>query len=426
MKQKRTDSHVAELQGPYGPLQVLEIKIQQVWGLQQCQPGRWLSRTGKPIKVRSPGIWNRGAGPDFREAVLELDGETRVGDVEIHLYREDWWRHGHDGDSAYDNVVLHVVLFAGGMDRDVCTSSGHLPEEWVMGPWMREDVESVSGGEPGLFGELVPELREWIESGQTEDLRERLLVGADRRWQDKESMARCLIEMAGWEGALHRMTLYYLGFPSNRKAFFAMAEAYPPDDWQSMGLMDRLSDQWADRVRWNCGRPANRARPRLWHYIELNRRIPDWRRRLKCPPPVLRERLRDGVGMAWPGTGTRQVRTMADFPVWRRWINREVLGGVLGPGLVDRLWIDVFLPLLTAGGFLSREGAMVLWFHGYPAQYPAAYGDLLRLAGINDASGLTRCNGWIQGFLWMEDQLRLERIRSSTGPAPAFLPGSGA
>ena len=153
---------VAELQGLYGPLQILEGTVQKVWFLQELQAGEWRTRSGRRLAVRFAGRWNRGAGPDFRDAVIELDGEPRVGDVEVHLYREDWWRHGHDADAGYDRVVLHVVLFGGGMQRELRTAAGRMPEEWVMGPWMREDLEAVSGGEPGLFGELGPEGREWM------------------------------------------------------------------------------------------------------------------------------------------------------------------------------------------------------------------------------------------------------------------------
>jgi hypothetical protein len=426
MKAPLSASRIAEMQGPYGPLQVLEIKIQQVWGLQQCHMGRWKTQTGADLAIRSPGIWNRGAGPDFREAVLEIDGELRVGDVEIHLYREDWWRHGHDVDAGYDNVILHVVLFGGGMPREVCTLGGSVPEEWIMGPWMREDVESVSGGEPGLFGELVPELKQWIESAEPADIRERLLVGADRRWQDKESMARCLFESFGRVGALHRMTLYYLGFPCNRKVFYEMAEKHPMEDWRDGALLGLLVDRWGERVRWNSGRPASRARKRLIHYLGLNRLHPGWPERLWCVNPDWICLLRAQVLGSWRSGETRRIRSMAGLPAWRGWLRHVVLGESLGSGLSDRLWMDVFLPLLVVGGKIDRGDALCLWFHWYPAHYPSAYNDLMRIAGIRDATGYTMCNGWIQGLLWAEDQLRLERVRSSTGSASASRSRLGA
>lgn len=69
---------------------------------------------GRTIHVHFPGWHNRGAGPDFRDAVLEADGSLIRGDVEVHRDARDWVRHGHDTDLRYANVVLHVVANADG------------------------------------------------------------------------------------------------------------------------------------------------------------------------------------------------------------------------------------------------------------------------------------------------------------------------
>ncbi len=409
---------VGELQGLYGPLQVLEGKVQQVWALQQLQAGAWRTRAGRRLRVRWPGRWNRGAGPDFRDAVMEIDGAARVGDVELHLYREDWWRHGHDADAAYDRVILHVVVFAGGMERPVRTRVGSEPEEWVLGPWLREDLEAVSGGEPGLFGELAPELREWLESDLPETLRERLRTGADRRWQDKEAMARCLLEWAGWEGALHRMMLFCLGYPHNRRPFFEMAEAFPLAAWRQPELLAQLKSRWEGAVRWGLGRPANRAEPRLCAYLALNGAVPDWPRRLRRVPPALGGLLARLRPLPCHAEATAILRRAAALPRWRAWLQRDVLGGRLNGSLADRLWVDALLPLLAADSLLEAPAALLLWFHAYPGQFPDAYRPLLKLADIQRDPARPFCNGWIQGLLWVEDQLRIERLRTALGTAP--------
>jgi hypothetical protein len=64
---------------------------------------------GRSLRVIYPG-WAWGSwGPDFRAALLDLDGRLVRGDVEIHVHARDWDRHGHERDLAYGNVVLHVV-----------------------------------------------------------------------------------------------------------------------------------------------------------------------------------------------------------------------------------------------------------------------------------------------------------------------------
>ena len=421
--EKPQQERVTEVQGLYGPLQVLEGKVQLVWALQMLQPGDWHTRSGKRLRIRRPGTWNRGPGPDFHDAVIELDGRLVVGDIELHLYREDWRRHGHHQDMRYERVVLHAVLFGGGMGECVRTRAGLQPEEWIFGPWMREDVESVSGGEPGLFGEHVPEMREWMESDTPEAIRNRLLVGLERRWEQKEAMARCLLECHGWPGALHRMTLYYLGFPANRRVFFEIAGYLEPGRWGEPELLDFITARWGSAIRWGTGRPTNRARPRLEQFIRLHQSRPDWAQRLRQPPPGLLQEA--SAGCRWLTASRRSLRREARIPEWRQWLQTTVMGRSLGETLADRLWSDVFLPALVVDGQLHRDPAMGLWFHGHPVSYPDAYRPLLRLCQVGGALHPV-CNGWVQGLIWLEDQMRLERVRGALGSPCAASRPSGA
>lgn len=64
---------------------------------------------GERVKVIDPGTLNRNSGPDFFNAKVKIGGKTWAGNIEIHMKASDWHRHGHDNDSAYNNVILHVV-----------------------------------------------------------------------------------------------------------------------------------------------------------------------------------------------------------------------------------------------------------------------------------------------------------------------------
>jgi hypothetical protein len=66
---------------------------------------------GRMFKVLNHGDYNAyESGPDFLNAKIEIDGLVWVGNVELHLKSKDWYSHKHQNDSAYDNVILHVVL----------------------------------------------------------------------------------------------------------------------------------------------------------------------------------------------------------------------------------------------------------------------------------------------------------------------------
>jgi hypothetical protein len=83
--------------------------------------------SGKPVKILFPGQFNTFRGPDFINAILNLDGHDVQGAIEIHQSTLDWQRHHHQEDHYYNSVVLHVVL----------NHNGELPQtqkengEWV-------------------------------------------------------------------------------------------------------------------------------------------------------------------------------------------------------------------------------------------------------------------------------------------------------
>ena len=63
------------------------------------------------MRVVYPGRAGVTAGPDFRDALLEVEGVGLVrGDVELHLRQQDWDAHGYSGDPKYNGVVVHGAL----------------------------------------------------------------------------------------------------------------------------------------------------------------------------------------------------------------------------------------------------------------------------------------------------------------------------
>ena len=81
---------------------------------------------GQFVEIIDPGLHNRNAGPDFFNAKVRIGTTMWVGNVEIHDKSSDWYLHGHDKDSRYDNVVLHV---AAELDTEVMKSNGeYVPQ----------------------------------------------------------------------------------------------------------------------------------------------------------------------------------------------------------------------------------------------------------------------------------------------------------
>jgi len=65
--------------------------------------------SGENLVILHPGEHNTDSGPDFFNSRLKLGKTTWAGNVEIHVRASDWFRHHHETDRVYDNIILHVV-----------------------------------------------------------------------------------------------------------------------------------------------------------------------------------------------------------------------------------------------------------------------------------------------------------------------------
>ncbi|RNC91580.1 MAG: DUF2851 family protein [Allomuricauda sp.] len=83
--------------------------VQFIWRYQKLPGPNFKSIQGESIVVHKVGMHNFGAGPDFFNSKIEINGQVWAGNVEIHLKSSDWYVHGHETDPNYDNVILHVV-----------------------------------------------------------------------------------------------------------------------------------------------------------------------------------------------------------------------------------------------------------------------------------------------------------------------------
>lgn len=86
-----------------------ESFLHYIWQFQYFNKENLLSIEGEEVSIQHPGQVNTHAGPDFSQAKIKIGAIDWVGTVEIHTQASMWNQHRHGRDSAYDNVVLHVV-----------------------------------------------------------------------------------------------------------------------------------------------------------------------------------------------------------------------------------------------------------------------------------------------------------------------------
>jgi hypothetical protein len=86
-----------------------ELELQALW-FSGAFGKEFRTTTGKRIRIVQFGEWNRGAGPDFHQAAIEIDGELKTGPLELDPASNDWEAHGHATNPAFQEVILHVVF----------------------------------------------------------------------------------------------------------------------------------------------------------------------------------------------------------------------------------------------------------------------------------------------------------------------------
>ena len=177
---------------------------------------------GRLLEVLNPGIHNTDAGPDFTGAKIKLDGVEWVGNVELHLKTSDWFRHHHDTDAAYANIILHVATE---IDRPLYYPNGQeVPQLQLAVPQQVQDnytALSRSDGHPRcrhVVGALpLFTVHNWMTSLTLERFEERTRQIMERR----EALDK------NWEDTLFVTLARNFGFGINGDAFERWAQSIP-------------------------------------------------------------------------------------------------------------------------------------------------------------------------------------------------------
>lgn len=88
---------------------ISEELVHFIWQFRFFDQFDLYTQAGEKVSILDVGLPNSNAGPDFLYARLRIAEQEWHGHVEIHVDAKDWGRHSHHEDSAYNNVVLHVV-----------------------------------------------------------------------------------------------------------------------------------------------------------------------------------------------------------------------------------------------------------------------------------------------------------------------------
>ena len=86
-----------------------EELLQFIWQNRLFDKDSLVTHNGEKVEVIHVGSRSQNSGPDFINSRIKVGETTWAGNTEIHVEASDWFKHGHDENKAYDNVILHVV-----------------------------------------------------------------------------------------------------------------------------------------------------------------------------------------------------------------------------------------------------------------------------------------------------------------------------
>lgn len=193
-----------------------------VWQFRLFSMQELKSTDGMPVEVIDVGRPNTDAGPDFFNAKLKIGETVWAGNIEIHNLSSDWFKHGHETDKAYDNVILHIVNKA---DRAVFRTNGEQIPQLEL-----EVPEHIKQNYEELFAS-----KKWIPCEDKISLMPTILMSSWKnallveRLERKALDIKMLLEQSNnhWEEAFYISLARSFGFGTNSQAFEMTAKSLP-------------------------------------------------------------------------------------------------------------------------------------------------------------------------------------------------------
>ncbi|WP_428232062.1 DUF2851 family protein [Flavobacterium sp.] len=176
------------------------------------------------ITIIKTGDYPELSGPDFFNAQITIGDQKWAGNVEIHLKSSDWYVHGHENDSAYDNVILHVVWEN---DTDIFGKDNREIPVLVLKDYVSSEILS------SYNSLIVPKTWIFCEKNIAEidsfifkNWQERLFFD---RLERKSKFIHNLLEETNqdWEAVLFCLLAKNFGLNTNGNSFLQIAKSIP-------------------------------------------------------------------------------------------------------------------------------------------------------------------------------------------------------
>ena len=176
------------------------------------------------IQLINSGTLNTNSGPDFFNGQVKINKQLWAGNIEIHIKSSDWYVHNHEKDSAYDNVILHVVWED---DMPVFREDNSKITTLVLQDYVADDLLKN-------YQKLVTKQQKWINCEKDIDTVDKFKLNNwleclyIERLNQKSTQILTLLKQSknDWEAVLFKLLTKNFGLKVNGNAFMNMANSF--------------------------------------------------------------------------------------------------------------------------------------------------------------------------------------------------------
>ena len=213
----------------------VEDFVQFIWQNQYFNKEDLSSEQGEKLNIIKPGFLNNDSGPDFKNAEIIIDDVTWAGQVEIHINASDWFKHSHQNDPNYDNVILHVVW---NYDRDIFRNDGSIIPVLALENRVKRSVLLNFKGMRNLNGIACSNQLSEIPHLEMTFMIQRAFV---ERMESKTERVKTLLNQTknDWNVVALRFFLENLSFNKNRDLFIHLGRLIPWKKWHNLNLKQK-------------------------------------------------------------------------------------------------------------------------------------------------------------------------------------------
>ena len=183
----------------------------------------FVSTNGDKIDIVQFGVWNREAGPDFRDAAIRINGGKPIhGCIEIDLLDRSWESHGHATNPAFEATVLHIFVERSDRAFFTRTQSNRNVQQVCIDPATLPEAfnANIPLARPGRCQAPLKNLPE-------ERVRSVLDAAAQFRLRQKANRIHNKIDAHGREETLFQEIAAALGYKENKLPFTLLTQRLP-------------------------------------------------------------------------------------------------------------------------------------------------------------------------------------------------------